>query len=217
MTGDENPATLSGGEVRRAALAHVLAANPDVLMLDEPTNHLDLPTIEWLEDRLASSRAAIVLISHDRRFLERLSRTTVWIDRGRARRVELPFSKFEDWRDQELADEEVQQHKIDRKIVAENNWVHGGVTARRKRNVRRMAELKALRQQRKDYRGVQGKATIQAAEADKSGALVMEAKNIAIAFDGKPIVRDLSLRIMRGDRLASWAPTAPARPHSSTC
>ena len=211
MSGEEDPAHLSGGEIRRAALAHVMAASPDVLMLDEPTNHLDLPTIEWLEDRLRASRAAIVLISHDRRFLEKLSRTTVWIDRGRARRVDLPFSSFEDWRDQQLADEEMQQHKIDRKIVAENSWVHGGVTGRRKRNVRRMADLRALRQQRKDYQGVQGKATIAVAEADKSGALVVEAKAISIAFDEKPIVKDLSLRIMRGDRLGIVGPNGSGK------
>ncbi len=120
LTGDEHPENLSGGEIRRAALAHVMASNPDILLLDEPTNHLDLPAIEWLEAKLASTRSALVLISHDRRFLERLSRTTVWLDRGQARRVELPFSKFEEWRDQQLADEEMQQHKIDRKIVAEN-------------------------------------------------------------------------------------------------
>src|SRR5690606_22077676 len=129
------------------------------------------PAIEWLEGRLAQSRAALVLISHDRRFLETLSRTTVWLDRGKARRVELPFSAFEDWRDRELADEEVRQHKLDRKIVAEEHWVHGGVTARRKRNVRRMAELRKLRQQRRDYRAVQGKATLSVAEAEASSSL----------------------------------------------
>jgi len=188
LTGEEDPSHLSGGEARRAALAHVLAPDPEILLLDEPTNHLDLPAIEWLEGQLAQSRAALVLISHDRRFLERLSRTTVWLDRGQARRVEVPFSGFEDWRDQQLAEEETQQHKIDRKIVAENHWVHGGVTGRRKRNVRRMAELAKLRQTRKDYRAVQGKATLTVAEADTSSTLVIEAKGISKDFGETRIV-----------------------------
>ena len=156
LDGTEDPGHLSGGEARRAALAHVLAADPQILLLDEPTNHLDLPTIEWLEGRLAQSRAAMVIISHDRRFLEKLSRTTVWLDRGRARRVELSFKGFEDWRDQQLAEEETRLHKVDRKIVAEEHWVHGGVTARRKRNVRRMAVLRKLRQERREHRALQG-------------------------------------------------------------
>jgi ATP-binding cassette subfamily F protein uup len=211
LDGTENPANLSGGEARRAALAHVLAPNPEILLLDEPTNHLDLPAIEWLEGRLAQSRAALVIISHDRRFLEKLSRTTVWLDRGQARRVELPFSGFEDWRDQQLADEETQQHKIDRKIVAETHWVHGGVTGRRKRNVRRMAELRKLRQARKDYRAVQGKATLTVAEAETSSSLVIEAKGISKAFGEQEIVRDLSLRLMRGDRLGIVGPNGSGK------
>ena len=211
LTGEEDPAHLSGGESRRAALAHVLAPDPQILLLDEPTNHLDLPTIEWLEGRVAQSCAALRVISHDRRFLEKLSRTTVWLDRGRARRVDLPFSGFEDWRDQQLAEEEVQQYKIDRKIVAEQHWVHGGVTARRKRNVRRMAELRKLRQQRRDYRAVQGKATLTVAEAETSSSLVIEAKGIAKSFGGQTIVRDLSLRLMRGDRLGIVGPNGSGK------
>ncbi|WBT36617.1 ABC-F family ATP-binding cassette domain-containing protein [Hyphomicrobium sp. DMF-1] len=211
LTGNEDPAHLSGGEARRAALAHVLAPDPQILLLDEPTNHLDLPAIEWLETRLQQSRAALVIISHDRRFLEKLSRTTVWLDRGQARRVELPFSGFETWRDQELADEETRQHKLDRKIVAEEHWVHGGVTGRRKRNVRRMAELRKLRQARRDYRAVQGKATLSVAEADASSTLVIEAKGISKSFGDQVIVRDLSLRLMRGDRLGIVGPNGSGK------
>ena len=211
LTGDEDTATLSGGEARRAALAHVLAPDPQILLLDEPTNHLDLPAIEWLEGRLAQSRAALVIISHDRRFLEKLSRTTVWLDRGRARRVELAFGAFEDWRDRQLAEEEVQQHKIDRKIVAEEHWVHGGVTARRKRNVRRMAELRTLRQQRRDYRAVQGKATLTVAEAEASSSLVIEANGVSKSFGDLTVVRDLSLRLMRGDRLGIVGPNGSGK------
>src|SRR3982751_6146999 len=123
LTGEERPECLSGGEARRAALARLLAPEPDILLLDEPTNHLDLPAIEWLENELAASRSALVLISHDRRFLERLSRATVWLDRGITRSIEKGFASFEEWRDQILEEEEREQHKLDRKIVAEEHWM----------------------------------------------------------------------------------------------
>ena len=211
LDGTSDPMQLSGGEARRAALAHALASEPEILLLDEPTNHLDLPTIEWLEGRLQQSRAAMVIISHDRRFLETLSRITVWLDRGRARRVELPFGKFEAWRDQELADEEMQLHKLDRKIVAEEHWVHGGVTGRRKRNVRRMAELRMMRQVRREHRGVQGNASLSVAEAETSSTLVLEAKGVSKSFGDRPIVRDVSLRLMRGDRLGIVGPNGSGK------
>ena len=211
LDGTSDPMQLSGGEARRAALAHALASEPEILLLDEPTNHLDLPTIEWLEGRLQQSRAAMVIISHDRRFLETLSRITVWLDRGRARRVELPFGKFEAWRDQELADEEMQLHKLDRKIVAEEHWVHGGVTGRRKRNVRRMAELRKMRQVRREHRGVQGNASLSVAEAETSSTLVLEAKGVSKSFGDRPIVRDVSLRVMRGDRLGIVGPNGSGK------
>jgi len=211
LSGDEDPAHLSGGEARRAALARVLAPQPDILLLDEPTNHLDLTTIEWLEGTLAAQRGALVLISHDRRFLENLSRITVWLDRGTARRVEIGFREFEAWRDQQLAEEEVQQHKLDRKIVREEHWVRYGVTARRKRNVRRMAELAALRQQRRDHRRTTGKAVIEAAQAEKSGALVIEAKGISKSYGERKIVDDFSTRIMRGDRVGIIGPNGAGK------
>jgi ATP-binding cassette subfamily F protein uup len=116
LTGDEDPAQLSGGEARRAALVRVLAPQPDILLLDEPTNHLDLPAIEWLERELAARQAALIIISHDRRFLANLSRITVWLDRGKARRIERGFADFEAWRDEVLAQEERDFQKLDRKI-----------------------------------------------------------------------------------------------------
>src|ERR1700759_4416898 len=146
LSGMESPTTLSGGEARRAALARALAPRPDILLLDEPTNHLDVNAIEWLEGELKSSRGALVLISHDRRFLENLSRATVWLDRGQTRRTDRGFAFFEEWRDQVLEEEERDRQKLDRKIVAEEHWVRYGVTARRKRNVRRMANLADLRE-----------------------------------------------------------------------
>ena len=201
LTGDENPKTLSGGEARRAALARVLAPEPDILMLDEPTNHLDLPAIEWLESELKSLKSALVLISHDRRFLQNLSRATVWLDRGVTRRLEKGFGDFEAWRDTVLEEEERERHKLDRQIVREEHWVRYGVTARRKRNVRRMADLAALRQKRRDARGPQGGVKLEAADADLSGTQVIEAEKISLSFGEKIIVKDFSTRILRGDRI----------------
>jgi ATP-binding cassette subfamily F protein uup len=211
MTGREAPATLSGGELRRVALAHVLAPRPQVLLLDEPTNHLDLAAIEWLEAELSAQRGALVLISHDRRFLANLSRTTVWLDRGVTRRVEFGFGQFEAWRDEQLAQEELAQHKLDRKIAMEEDWMRYGVTARRKRNVRRVADLASMRQQRREYRGAQGKAVIGAAEADQSSKLVIEAKGVGKAFGGRVIVKDFDLRVMRRDRLGIVGPNGSGK------
>ncbi len=211
LTGEEDPAHLSGGESRRAALARVLAPSPDILLLDEPTNHLDLTTIEWLEGELASRRCALVLISHDRRFLSNLSRSTAWLDRGRIRQIDRGFAKFEEWRDEVLAEEERDQHKLDRKIVAEEHWLRYGVSGRRKRNVKRLAGLHELRRQRRDYRGTAGSANFAAAEADKSGKLVIEAKNIGKCYGDRKIVDNFSIRIQRGDRIGIVGPNGAGK------
>jgi ABC transport system ATP-binding/permease protein len=211
LRGDEDPARLSGGEARRAALARVLAPAPDVLLLDEPTNHLDLTTIEWLESELDGRRGALVVISHDRRFLANRSRATIWLDRGTTRRLERGFSAFEAWRDEVLAEEERDQHKLDRKIVAEEHWLRYGVTARRKRNVRRLGALQALRESRRAYRAAAGKATISSAAADISGTLVVEADRIGKSFERRAIVRDFSIRIQRGDRIGVIGPNGSGK------
>ncbi|MDX2258990.1 MAG: ATP-binding cassette domain-containing protein [Hyphomicrobiaceae bacterium] len=211
LTGNEEPLRLSGGEARRAALARVLAPRPDVLLLDEPTNHLDLPAIEWLEKTLSASRAAIVVISHDRRFLETLSRSVVWLDRGVTRRMERGFGEFEGWRDRLIEEEETERHKLDRKIVREDQWMHGGISARRKRNVRRVAELGKLRAEVKARRHHVGEVRLEAADAEVSGKLVAEAHRIAKSFGGRPVVADLSLRVMRGDRLAIVGPNGAGK------
>ena len=201
LTGAESPASLSGGEGRRAALARALAPSPDILLLDEPTNHLDLPAIEWLEAELRAYRGALVLISHDRRFLERLSRAMVWLDRGETRRLEQGFGNFEAWRDEVLAHEEAEAHKLGRKIAREEDWVRYGVTARRKRNVRRMAELRALREKRRSRVVPTGRASATASEADGSGSLVIATDQITKRYGECAIVQRFTTRIMRGDRV----------------
>ncbi|MGQ3674791.1 ABC-F family ATP-binding cassette domain-containing protein [Xanthobacter sp. TB0139] len=211
LTGQEDPAHLSGGEARRAALARVIAPEPDVLLLDEPTNHLDLPAIEWLEKELRGLKSAIVLISHDRRFLENLSRTTIWLDRGTTRRLEQGFGAFEAWRDEVLEQEETERHKLDRKIVAELDWLRYGVTARRKRNVRRLGLLKSMRKDRSEERRSTGNVKITVTEAETSGKLVIEAKHIAKAYDDVPVVKDFSTRILRGDRIGIVGPNGAGK------
>ena len=211
LTGSEDPAHLSGGEARRAAIARALAPNPDILLLDEPTNHLDLPTIEWLESELSGRRCAIVMISHDRRFLQNLSRVTVWLDRGQTRRLEKGFGEFEAWRDTVLEEEEREQHKLDRKIVAEEHWLRYGVSGRRKRNIRRLGALQELRSTRDTYRGAAGSAAMEAAEAAQSGSLVIDAEHLSKAYDDRAIVTDFSTRIRRGDRIGIVGPNGTGK------
>jgi ATP-binding cassette subfamily F protein uup len=212
LTGEEAPARLSGGEARRAALARVLAPSPDILLLDEPTNHLDLPAIAWLEQELAAMRSAMVLISHDRRFLETLSRAMVWLDRGATRRLEQGFGQFESWRDEVLEQEERDAHKLARQIVREEHWLRYGVTARRKRNVRRLADLHALRQKRKERVTAPGVARMAVAEGDASGTLVIAAEGVTKRYgDAPPVVRDLSTRILRGDRVGIIGPNGAGK------
>ncbi len=211
MTGDENPAHLSGGEARRCALARTLAPSPDLLLLDEPTNHLDLPAIEWLEQELAGLRAGIVLISHDRRLLEKLSRTIVWLDGGLTRRTERGFSEFEAWRDEVEEQAERDVHKLGRQIAREEDWLRYGVTARRKRNVRRLGELGALRQKRRELGGAQSGLRMAASEADLSGKLVAVAEHVTKSYDTIAVVKDLTLRVLRGDRLGIVGPNGAGK------
>jgi ABC transport system ATP-binding/permease protein len=211
LTGDENPANLSGGEMRRAALARTLSPDPDIVLLDEPTNHLDLPAIEWLESELKSSRSAFILISHDRRFLEALTNRTVWLDRGAAKRMEQGFAHFEAWRDKVLEEEEIEQHKLSQRIAAEEHWMRYGVTARRKRYVRRVGLLSTLRTERREHVGSLGSVRLTASTGDASGRLVAEAKKISKSFEAREIVSSLDLLMLRGDRLGIVGPNGAGK------
>lgn len=211
VNANADPGTLSGGEARRAALARTLAPEPDILLLDEPTNHLDLPAIEWLESELSANRAAQVLISHDRRFLENLSRVTLWLDRGHTKRLESGFAKFEEWRDQILETEETELHKLDRKIASETQWLRKGVTARRKRNQGRLRALFDLRDKRRQHRRADGNVAMAASDAAASGKRVIEAKNISKSFGENDVIQDFSIRIQRGDRVGFVGPNGAGK------
>ena len=199
-------ATASGGERRRAALAKLMAEEPDLMLLDEPTNHLDIQAIEWLEAELSSSRTAFVLISHDRTFLRALTKATLWIDRGQVRRRESGFTGFEDWRDTVWAEEDDARHKLDRKIKAEGKWAVEGISARRKRNQGRVRALAELRAERGSQIRRQGTAAMEIEAGPTSGKRVIDAKGLFKSFGDQKIVAGFDLRVLRGDRVAFVGP-----------
>lgn len=199
-------ATASGGERRRAALARLMALEPELMLLDEPTNHLDIEAIAWLEDELKSTRAAYVIISHDRAFLNALTRATLWIDRGAVRRQEIGFQGFEAWRDTIWEEEDMQRHKLNRKIKAEARWAVEGISARRTRNQGRVRALQDLRAERAGQIKRQGTAAMALEAGPKSGRKVMEAIGITKVFGDKVILHDFSLTVNRGDRIALVGP-----------
>ena len=193
--------TASGGERRRAAIVRALAMNPDVLLLDEPTNHLDIAAIEWLEDWLKRYTGAFVVISHDRTFLTRLTRQTLWLDRGQLRRAEVGFGGFDAWTEQVYAEEERNAARLDAKLKIEEHWLQRGVTGRRRRNQGRLAKLKERRAERAAMMGPQGAAALQVAADDVKTKVVIDVEHVTKSYGDRTIIRDLSLRVARGDRI----------------
>ncbi|WP_374371317.1 ABC-F family ATP-binding cassette domain-containing protein [Dongia sp.] len=208
--------TLSGGEGRRAAMARALVAEPEILLLDEPTNHLDLPTIEWLEQELGMFPGGILMISHDRTFLNALSRRVLWLDRGRLFEMDGNFAGFEEWSGNIMAQEAAESRRLEKKIEQEEYWMQRGVTARRSRNEGRRRGLMALRKQRAEALRAIGRAKLELGEAVQGGQLVIEAEKINKAFprpDGTTrwIVKDFSTRIQRGDRIGIIGPNGAGK------
>jgi ABC transport system ATP-binding/permease protein len=205
------PTELSGGEARRAALARVLIGEPDVMLLDEPTNHLDLPTIEWLEEKLAGWRGAYVMVSHDRRFLTTLSRAVLWLDRGIVRRLDKGYGEFEAWSTDIVEREATERHKLDRLIERETEWAGKSIRARRTRNEGRLRALGELRKQRREQIGPVGRASISVGSAEQSGSLVVTARNISKRWGDKTIVEDFSTRIFRKNRIGLIGPNGAGK------
>ena len=208
---DRPAATASGGERRRAAIVRALAQAPDVLLLDEPTNHLDLGAIEWLEQWLGRFTGAFIVISHDRTFLKRLTKSCIWLDRGNLRRAEIGFGGFDAWSEKVYEEEARAAEKMDAKLAIELRWLERGVTARRRRNQGRLTKLHEMRAQRAAMLGAAGAAKLALAKDEVRSKAVIEADRVSKSFGGRAIVRDFSLRIQRGDRIGLVGPNGAGK------
>ena len=207
----QKPEESSGGERKKAALAKALIGEPDILLLDEPTNHLDMPTIEKLEKIIAEFRGAVILISHDRMFLSNTSQTTFWLDRGVLRRNNKGFKFFEEWQEQVIDQEIIEQKYLNKKIEEETEWLHKGVTARRKRNQGRLRRLQQLRQERREQIKQIGSVKLEVEEGALRSKMVIEAKHICKAFGDRVIVKDFSTRVIKGNKIGIVGPNGAGK------
>lgn len=207
----QSPEQSSGGERRKAALARALIDEPDILLLDEPTNHLDISTIEKLEDLLKKFSGAIIVISHDRMFLNHISQTTFWLDRGVLRRNNKGFEAFEEWEDQVIEQEIIEQKALNKKIAEETEWLHKGVTARRRRNMGRLRRLQQLRQERREQIKMTGSVNLEAETAELRSKMVIEAKHITKSFGEREIVKDFSIRVIKGNKIGIVGPNGSGK------
>ena len=198
---DRPAATASGGERRRAAIARAVAQDPQVLLLDEPTNHLDLAGIEWLEDWLSRFNGAFIVISHDRTFLKRLTKSSLWLDRGQLRRAEIGYGGFEAWTEKVYEEEARAAEKLDAKLKLELHWLQRGVTARRRRNQGRLAKLHEMRAVRAAMLGPAGTAKLAIQSDEVKTRMVIDADRVTKRYGERTIIRDFTLRIQRGDRI----------------
>ena len=211
IDGDRDISSLSGGESRRAALARSLLGNPDVLLLDEPTNHLDLLTIQWLEQTLLNSRKTILVVSHDRAFLKKITTDTLWLHHNQLLHNTSGYSDFDRWSEDILDSEIKAENKLRQKIRSEEHWVVHGVTARRKRNQGRLKSLEILRERRRSTLTGESSVNINADSGPVSGRLVIEAKELVKSYNHKSIVNNFSTRILKGDRIGFIGPNGAGK------
>lgn len=211
IDGNINPKHASGGECRKAALARALAIEPDILLLDEPTNHLDIKTIEILEDVIKNFHGALIVISHDRMFLNHVSKQMFWLDRGNIHTTQKGFAEFENWQEEIITQEINEQNRLAKKINEETEWLHKGVTARRRRNMGRLRRLIELRRERREQIKQIGSVNLNIDEGDFRSKMVIEAKHISKSFGVRTIVKDFSTRIIRGNKIGIVGPNGAGK------